>query len=141
MVFVAVLGYRWFFHWRSVPCHKFFLLFTKGRAAGSGLVQDPYTVKIPNLYIILSCTHLNHFFLVSFHYIGGTFCLVQCLPNLHVAFNNIISKVQGREAHPTDLELTHYRQSVTRKKTGEKGLKNLGHGTKSQIHQHLKNVP
>ena len=54
---------------------------------------------------------------------GGAFRLVRCTLNLRVVFNKIISEVQGREAPPTDLELTHYQQRVPRrKKNGESNL-------------------
>ena len=45
--------------------------------------------------------------------------LVQCPPSLRVAFNIIISMVQGRQAPTTDLEVTHYRQPVPRRKKNE----------------------
>ena len=54
---------------------------------------------------------------------------VDCVVDVYltlVAFNKIISEVQGRQALPRTLELTHYRQPIHR---GEKRGKSLGHGT------------
>ena len=51
---------------------------------------------------------------VSSRSVGGAIQLVRCPPNLRVAFNKIISEVQGGEAPPMDLELTHFRQRLPR---------------------------
>ena len=71
----------------------FFNFFSRVRADGSGLVQ---------IMLALPCI-----------------ALVQCPPSLRVAFNIIISKVQGRQEPPTDLELTHYWQRLPRRKKNE----------------------
>ena len=92
-----------FFHWRSVPCTKFFPLFYQGMHCPSW---------------------------VSSRSIGGFFWLVRCPPNLRVAFNKILSKVQDREAA---CQSAAYKPKTNpppaRKKTG---VKNLGHGTERQ---------
>ena len=62
-----------------------------------------------------------HFHLwVSSRSLGGAIRLIRCPPNLRVAFNKIISEVQGGEAPLTDLELTHYRKRIPRRKKNKK---------------------
>ena len=40
------------------------------------LQHFPFIIKILNLYIILLCTHLYHFFPVSIHYLQWIYCLL-----------------------------------------------------------------
>ena len=87
--FWGTSGFLHFFHWRSVSCPNFFLVFSQGHA-------------LPQW--------------VSSRSVDGAFRLARCPPNLHEAFNKIIGEVQGREAPPMDLKLTHYRQRVPRRK-------------------------
>ena len=62
-----------------------------------------------------------------------------CPPNLRVAFNKIMSEVQGPEALLTDLKLTHYQERVLQR--GKKG-KTIRHGNLPQNRMRfLKNRP
>ena len=46
--------------------------------------------------------------------------LLRGAPNLRVAFNKIMTKIQGREAPPLELELAHNQPRIPRLKKGKK---------------------